>query len=76
MTERHMKRRGGGVLMAIRDGYVANKFDIDTDLLSEQVWARVELPGEKPLHKCSFYRRPSSGVNPLCDHENSIKKNH
>ena len=43
---------GGGVLMAIRDGYVVNKVDIDTD--SEQVWARVELPGEKPFHICSF----------------------
>ena len=58
--------------MAIRDGYVVNKVDIDTD--SGQVWARVELPGEKPLHICSFYRPPSSGVNPLCDLENSIEK--
>ena len=58
--------------MAIRDGYVVNKVDIDT--ASEQVWARVELPGEKPLHICSFYRPPSSGVNPLCDLENSIEK--
>ena len=61
-----------GVLMGIRDGYVVNKVDIDAD--SEQVWARVKLPGEKPLHICSFYLPPSSGMNPLCDLENSIEK--
>ena len=36
--------------------------------------ARVRLPGEKPLHLCSFYRPPRSGVNPLCNLENSIEK--
>ena len=61
-----------GVLMTIKDGYVVNKVDIDAD--SEQVWARVKLPGDKPLHICSFYRPPSSGMNPLCDLENSIEK--
>ena len=60
-----------GVLMAIRDGFVVNKVDIDAD--SEQVWARVKLPGDKPLHICSFYRSPSSGMNPLCDLKNSIE---
>ena len=60
-----------GVLMAIRDGFVVNKVDIDAD--SEQVWVRVELPGDKPLHICSFYRSPSSGMNPLCDLKNSIE---
>ena len=61
-----------GVLMAIRDGFVVNKVDIDAD--SEQVWARVKLPGAKPLHICSFYRSPSSGMNPLCDLKNSFEK--
>ena len=61
-----------GVLMAFRDGYVVNKVDIDAD--SEQVWARVKLPGDKPLHICSFYRPPTSGMNPLCDLDNSIEK--
>ena len=61
-----------GVLMAIRDGFVVNKVDIDAD--SEQVWARVKFPGDKPLHICSFYRSASSGMNPLCDLENSIEK--
>ena len=60
-----------GVLMAIRDGFVVNKVDIDAD--SEQVWARVKLPGDKPLHICSFCRSPSSGMNPLCDLKNSIE---
>ena len=39
-----------------------------------QIWAKVKLPGEKPLHICSFYRPPSSGMNPLCVLENSIEK--
>ena len=34
--------------------------------------ARVRLPGEKPLHLCSFYRPPRSGA--LCDLENFIEK--
>ena len=35
----------------IRDGHIANKVDIYVDTDSQQVWARVELPGEnKPLH--------------------------
>ena len=59
-----------GVLMAIRDGFVVNKVDAD----SEQVWARVELSGDKPLHICSFYRPPSSGMNLLCDLKNVIEK--
>ena len=41
---------------------------------SEQVWARVKLPGDKPLNICSFYQPPSSGMNPLCDLDNSIEK--
>ena len=61
-----------GVLMAIRDGFVVNTVDIDAD--SEQVWARVKLPGNKQLHICSFYQSPSSGMNPLCDLKNSIEK--
>ena len=60
-----------GVLMAIKDGFVVNKVNIGAD--SEQVWARVKLPGDKPLHICSFHRSPSSGMSPLCDLKNSIE---
>ena len=31
-------------------------------MYSEQVWAKIELPGGKGVHVCSFYRPPDSGI--------------
>ena len=61
---------GGGVIVAIKDGFVTNRIDINVE--SEQVWVKVQLPkGKSPLI-CSFYRPPSSGVAPLHDLQNSL----
>ena len=64
--------RGGGVLLAFREGFVVSKVDTPKHE-SESVWAQVSIPGQTPLYVCSFYRPPASGSNPLKDLEKDIQ---
>ena len=63
--------RGGGVIIAIRDGLITNNVEVDVN--SEQVWAKIELPGGKGVHIFSFYSPPDSSIAPLEDLERVVK---
>ena len=73
-TERHTE--GGGSWWELEMAMLSTKSTLTQTQgrlkLRTTFW--VELPGGKPLHICSFYRPPSSGVNPLCSLENSFEK--
>ena len=60
---------GDGVILAIKDGYVAN--EVQTHSAAEEVWAKVELP-KGSMHIGSFYRPPNSGIQPLDHLDDSI----
>ena len=63
--------RGEGVIIAIRDGLITNNVEVEVN--SEQVWAKIELPGGKGVHICSFYSPPDSSIAPLEDLERVVK---
>ena len=63
---------GGGVIVAVRDGFTTSELDISVD--SEQLWVRINDTGEKSIYVCSMYRPPDSGTAPLDDLDLAIKK--
>lgn len=52
-------RRGGGVLIAIRHGLIAEQFVVENECPVEQVWARLKLPG-RSVYIGATYIPPNS----------------
>ena len=50
--------RGGGVLVMLKDHFIAEEVDISEDT-GEVIWVKIKLKGEHPLYVSSFYRSPS-----------------
>lgn len=62
---------GGGVFMAFKDGFSVTEVPFQTD--AEIAWASLQIPKEKPILMCTFYRPPGSGAYPIQELQRSLE---
>jgi len=55
---------GGGVFIGFRDSLVISELSNQSSE-AEMVWAKLQIPNNKPLCLCSFYRPPNNNVTPI-----------
>jgi len=65
--------RGGGVLLAFKDGYVVSQVE-GSGSESEAIWAQVAMTGQAPTYFCSMYRPPGSGPGAFTELDKTISK--
>ena len=66
-------RRGGGVLIAIKDCYTVTEIH-QPDSNCEIIWSEVQLSNQRKAFIGSFYRPPSSNMDTIEALENSINQ--
>jgi len=65
---------GGSILIGFKDNLIISELS-DPSSEAEMVWAKLQIPGNKPLCLCYFYRQPNNNITPIAILNNFLSEN-